>query len=762
MLYRSIVSQDLCPVCYISFQKGMFSMKRITARVFSLGMSALIALLCIPGCGSSDNSGAKDTSAPSGTPADSTDPETTSLPPIPDVKPVLVSEELSDFEYCAVDEDCIAVTGYRGEGGYVEIPPTIDGMTVTIIAGMEQLVEGVDNGSGYVSTPDQKETKPITGIKIPDTVKYIDEGAFIYCQDIETIDFPEGLIQIGSKAFHETKWYESQPDGNVYLGNVYYTYKGDNYRNPGISIKDGTKVIAEDALSYGGWPPDEYTYIEGKPVKNDNYEEELKEYEAARNALSGVTIPDSVEWIGSGAFSGRITDSLVIPESVTRVGYGIGLDYDDNGYTGKIYSSYGGNDSGTSEPAPLTIRGGTRCIEELALCDIYGEFRSTFRSVSTITLPDSLCDIGLRDPGYETKGLYGWGFDYLPNLTEIKVGENNQYYCAVDGVLFNKDKTELIAFPQSKPADGYKIPDTVKKIGGNAFSGREDLTSIVIPDSVTCIGNYAFEGTGLTSITIPDSVRYIGKGSLKNCKSLTEVKLGSSVTVIGAGAFDGCENLTGTITIPDSTFMIEKRAFADCSKIITLNMGSHVKFIGSEAFLNCKGFSDLTLPDTLREIGEGAFKGCTGPSKIVIPKGITIIRKEAFYGCTGITRLELPEGLLYVDREAFRNISVRDLVLPYGMKGLGSSAFVYDRGDSDEDETPQHTSRVGEEPESSAGEKAYKNFSSITFPETITIGNIDATNADLIFVGTQQSYNELPERTKDAFSKARSVRFQNP
>ena len=255
----------------------------------------------------------------------------------------------------------------------------------------------------------------------------------------------------------------------------------------------------------------------------------------------------------------------------------------------------------------------------------------------------------------------------------------------------------------------------------------------------------------MTSITIPDSVRYIGAYAFNNCKELTDVKIGSGVTVIGAAAFVGCENLTGTISIPDSTFRIENRAFANCSKIITLNMGSHVKYIGSEAFMGCQGISDVTLPDTLRNIGEAAFYECTGLSKVVIPKGITMIREKAFYGCTGITELELPEGLLAVDRKAFYNVSVKDLVIPYGVKCLGGSAFRYDQGDLGEDT----------EAYESTTEKPYRNFNTITFPETIISGTIKAENADVIFVGTQTSFNELPEKTRDELSKARSITFRS-
>ena len=500
-------------------------MKKKTG-ILSLGLSVLMTILCISGCNSPNND---DTSKSSLTSSDPVS-ETASVPESFQEPLTEIDEDLPDFDYVAVDEDCIAITGYRGEGGRVEIPSTIDGMKVTYIVSMVQLVDDVEEGCGTVSILGQKDIKPITGIRIPETVQYIFQKAFNSCPDIETIEAQDSLLQIGGYAFHDTKWFEKQSDGDVYIGSVYYTYKGEIPAGTVINIKDGTRVIAEAALAFDQSKP---CYYPGYYESSEAYEEEVKKYEERKNRLVGVNIPDSVEWIGRGAFYNR--GEIVIPDSVKKVGHEAVSGYDDNGYKDKVYGRFRGNDNDSDDPAPLTIKGGTRCIVPTALYNYYTDIAYRIRDVSELTLPDSLCDAGFPDAGFENEDPelgFGCGFYYLPNLTAVKVGENNQYYSAVDGVLFNKDQTELIAFPKSNPIEGYKIPATVKKIGGGAFSGRKDLTSIEIPDGVTCIGNNAFDGTGLTDITIPGSVKYIGMYAFADCENLTGVKMGSNVKVI--------------------------------------------------------------------------------------------------------------------------------------------------------------------------------------------------------------------------------------
>ena len=115
---------------------------------------------------------------------------------------------------------------------------------------------------------------------------------------------------------------------------------------------------------------------------------------------------------------------------------------------------------------------------------------------------------------------------YCELLQSIEVAEGNQYFASIDGVLFSKDLTHIISYPQAKYGSQYTIPDSVTHIGDEAFYYCESLQSIVIPNSVTHIGDSAFEEcTALQSIDIPNSVTHIGDYAFSGCEALQSIHI---------------------------------------------------------------------------------------------------------------------------------------------------------------------------------------------------------------------------------------------
>ena len=131
------------------------------------------------------------------------------------------------------------------------------------------------------------------------------------------------------------------------------------------------------------------------------------------------------------------------------------------------------------------------------------------------------------------------------------------------------------------------IKSGVTFIGRGVFQNCQNLTRIIISDSVISIGDYAFSGcTGLRSVVIPDGVTYLGHGIFAYCHNLVSVTLSNNLKQVEAESFDHCFNLTN-IKIPDSVTYIGSYAFNACESLGTVNIPNSVTYINSHAFSDC-------------------------------------------------------------------------------------------------------------------------------------------------------------------------------
>ena len=211
-------------------------------------------------------------------------------------------------------------------------------------------------------------------------------------------------------------------------------------------------------------------------------------------------------------------------------------------------------------------------------------------SLISITIPSSVVAI-TNNP------FYGWHGD-LHNESKAFIYE--------DHVLFNKDKTTLIAYRAK--ITNYIIPNRVTTIGIRAFGGCESLTNVNIPNSVTNIGINAFwKCKLLTSINIPNNVTNIGGGAFWGCNSLTSINIPNSVTNIKGATFWGCNSLT-SINIPNSVTNIESNAFFGCISLISINIPNSVTTIEKGAFYKCDNISSKIKSDIIQHFGKEVFK----------------------------------------------------------------------------------------------------------------------------------------------------------
>ena len=462
-------------------------------------------------------------------------------------------------------DDCSECGGevkYAVEGGYL----TFDKKTGTVTdcdqsvtkANIPHTIKGVT--VTCIGNDAFDNCRSLTSVTIPDSVMSIGDSAFRYCTSLTSVTIPDSVTSIGDTAFQ-------------YCTSLASVTIPDSVTSIGGRAFDGcaslTSVTIPDSVtSIGDWAFDGCT------------------------SLTSVTIPDSVTSIGDWAFAYcKSLTSVTIPDSVTSIG----------GYAFAVCKSL------TSVTIPDSVTSTGECtfsdcvsltsvaIPDSVTCIDNGAFYGC-RSLTSVTIPDGVTSIGRSAFSWCTSltsvtipdsvtSIGSGAFSNCAALTGIWVTEGNSHYSSdASGVLFSKDKTTLVQCPGTLAA--CTIPDSVTSIVGYAFDGCTSLTSVTIPDSVTSIGGRAFDGcTSLTSVTIPDSVTSIGKGAFYDCTSLTSVTIPDSVTSIDEYAFYDCKSLT-SVTIPDSVTSIGDWAFSGCKSL------TNVYFTGTE-----EAWNGITIDD---------------------------------------------------------------------------------------------------------------------------------------------------------------------
>ncbi len=252
---------------------------------------------------------------------------------------------------------------------------------------------------------------------------------------------------------------------------------------------------------------------------------------SSNSNLKTVIISDGITYIGEQAFSD--CDSL---ESVSIPG------------TVSVISSFDNCDNLKN----VQIAEGVTAIDE-------GAFAFSGRlSFTSIKLPESLEYIG--DAAFQATGLtcleipanvnyIGFVNGLTSFFEKFVISEENEYYCADEnGVLFNKDKTTLVAFPGGYDVTSYTVPEGVTTISPYAFAGNISLKEITLPEGLKEIGEYAFaEMPFVEKIIIPSTVECIGENAFDSSIALKEIVIPESVTYIGFHAFENLFSLQKTV-----------------------------------------------------------------------------------------------------------------------------------------------------------------------------------------------------------------------
>jgi len=257
-----------------------------------------------------------------------------------------------------------------------------------------------------------------------------------------------------------------------------------------------------------------------------------------------------------------------------------------------------------------------------------------------ITLPSSLTTIGSK--------VFPLGVE-IRSLADKFVVE--------DGLLIDIEAKTMVQCIYDK--EEMKIPDYITKIDNAAFCDCEDLCKIIIPASLKEIGEQAFyHCIHLYNIVWNDNVEIVGRNAFCFCEELEEVVFPQSVRYINYGAFCECYSLRN-VALPDSLLSIGDYAFWNCS-LKNISLPSGIAMIGSCVF------------DNNVEVASNSYRFLMKDNLLID------IENKHLVQCFGIApTVVIPDIIETIEFGAFAENSVKDIVLPFSLKGIDMFPFCW-------------------------------------------------------------------------------------
>ena len=485
---------------------------------------------------------------------------------------------------------------------------TIENGKARIYGGL--LKSAIEVTRGHVDVPDRLGGSP---------VKVIGSYAFNAQTNITSITIPEGIEEMEFYACRGCTSLRSidLPSTLRTMGNAVFI--GCTNLLVGV-VPDGVTTMGRDMFS------------NCKSMTSVTFSRNVKSLDAMTcyhcDSLTHVEIPYGVTNIGVSAFSycGNLV-TVSIPDTVESIG------------------NYAFNNCPNLEPFGLPS--GLKVLNPLF---------SGSPKIRTITIPAATQAVD----GYAFAGDYDW----------IGVDSGNNYFESVDGVLYSKDRTTLVAWPNGITPVAIQ-PGTLR-IAERAFMNNKSTFALVLPAGLQRVGKWAFSGcSGISSLSLPSSMLEIGDGAFRWCSGMESVTFANGIRTIGCEAFMNCTRLS-EVVLPPSVTLIATNAFRVCSLLSSVRIESEHAEIQDWAFWGCSSLRSLYLSDGVWRVGNRAFDSAQLEDGLVV-RGTTVVG----FAATHATAVNVTEGVTEIESNVFDDYSFTDLYLPSTIERIASRAFKY-------------------------------------------------------------------------------------
>lgn len=573
---------------------------------------------------------------------------------------------------------------------------------------------------------------------LPDSVTTMNEKVFSECSSIKSFIFPKNMTYVPDYCFNKTGLEE------IVLSEKTTKIGASAFRETPLKEFDMTHITTLGTSSFY-----DCTELESIDLSNITAIPTCCFYGCTK--LYDITLSESLVSINPSAFSecSSITE-IVLPDTLTSLN-DTGL---PDASEGRVFKNCTSLEkitlSSNLKNIPMYCFENCTSLETLiipsSVTSIDPFFLEGCTSLKEIYFLNQACTVSLFYANVSPKNFTAYVYENSPAHSQLVKAHPDCtiVFIATAGIFTLREDSESqtaeviscsksavgeITIPATSP-NGYPItsiadnafsycstvtkinfPDTIEKIGNDAFTGVK-LTEMTLPANLKYIGDNLFKNSSITALAIPQGVEYIGSRAFEsyrgitsltldnavticdsafyNCDYLTQVEIYGGETAIGKSAFDNCSALE-TVILSPKTQSIDTAAFR-ATRIKKITIPKTITFIPTELFKGCLNLESIIIPQNIQSLGASAFEGCTALSNATLSDSLTVIEENLFNNCTSLSEIVIPSSVIEIKASAFANSGLTSIVIPDTVTTMGESIF-----------------------------RACENLKSVTLPGTLTV-----------------------------------------